>query len=108
MGNDFYKTKTVGFYRNLKSVKGKHPSWVNSHIRILNRSWNKDLLKYPCQKCGYSNHIEFCHIKAVSSFGDDALLGEVNDPKNILVLCPNHHWELDNGMLRLEEISERK
>lgn len=99
---------TIGQYRNMLSVKGKHPSWVNAHVRNFNRSWNKSLMGLPCQKCGYSNHTELAHIKAVSTYSDDTLLSVVNDPNNILVLCPNHHWEFDNALLNLEDIPERK
>lgn len=30
-----YKLKTVGEYRNLPSIRGKHPSWVHSHVRLF-------------------------------------------------------------------------
>jgi hypothetical protein len=72
------------------------------------RTWNRDLTKLPCQVCGYSLHIELAHIKSVSSFDANTQLGIVNAPSNILVLCPNHHWEFDNGKLTLEQIPARK
>jgi predicted restriction endonuclease len=28
-------------------------------------------------------------------------LSEVNDLSNLVYLCPNHHWELDNGIIKL-------
>jgi hypothetical protein len=31
-------------------------------------------------------------------------LVQVNDPSNVLLLCPNHHWEFDNGKLSLDQI----
>ena len=54
-----------------------------------------------CYICGYSNHIEIAHIKSVSSFDDDVLVSEINHINNLLPLCPNHHWEFDNGLLKL-------
>ena len=51
--------------------------------------------------CGYDKHVECCHIKAVSDFPDTALLGEVNAPGNLVLLCRNCHWELDHGLLVL-------
>jgi hypothetical protein len=104
---DTYKSRTLAEYHKKPSVKNKHPSWKNSHIRALNRSWNKSLLKKPCQICGYSMHIELCHIKPVTSFPETATLGEVNHPDNNLVLCPNHHWEYDNKKIRIEDIPKR-
>lgn len=101
------KLLTIGEYRNKESVKGKHKSWLHAHIRNFCRSWNKDIAINGCQKCGYKNHIEFCHIKAISEFDDTATLSEVNSPLNILVLCPNHHWEFDNNILKIEDIPKR-
>lgn len=91
-----YKDKSVGEYRNLESVKGKHPSWINSHVRSFARSWLVHLTKLPCAHCGYSKHVELAHIKPVSSFPDSALLSEINSETNVIQLCPNCHWEFDN------------
>jgi len=91
-------------HQEMLSVKGKHPSWKNANIRNLCRSWNKELTKQPCKRCGYSIHVELCHIKPVASFPLETKLREVNDPLNIVVLCRNCHWELDNGYLTLEAL----
>ena len=48
-----------------------------------------------------SKHVELCHIKPIASFKDSALLSEVNSKNNIVQLCPNCHWELDHGILKL-------
>lgn len=102
-----HKNKTIGEYRNMLSVKGKHVSWAHAHIRSFNRSWNKILTKLPCQNCLYCKHIELAHIKPITSYEDHITLSEVNDPENILALCPNCHWEFDNGYLKLEDIPKR-
>lgn len=49
-----------------------------------------------CQNCGYSKHVEVCHIKPVSKFPDTAKLDEVNNITNLLLLCPNCHYEFDH------------
>lgn len=54
-----------------------------------------------CAVCGYSNHVEIAHIKAVSEFDGDAEIKEINSVDNLIGLCPNHHWEFDHGMLKL-------
>ena len=82
-------------------LKRKHNSrtngrWYSAEIRNYARMWNPELVNKPCQKCGYSHHTELCHITAIKDFDDNIILGEVNDPKNLVVLCPNHHWEFDN------------
>lgn len=51
--------------------------------------------------CGYDTHIEICHKKSVSDFSDEALIKEINNIENLVSLCPNHHWEFDNGILKL-------
>lgn len=91
-----YKLSTIGEYRNMPSVKDKHPSWVNSHIRLFARSWNKDMTSKCCEMCGYDKHVELAHIVPVASFDDNSTLWEVNNPSNIIALCRNCHWEFDN------------
>lgn len=54
-----------------------------------------------CAICSYSTHIDVCHIQPVSSFGNSATLSEINHPDNLIGLCPNHHWEYDNGLIVL-------
>ena len=65
---------------------------IRSHARWLAARHN--LLK-SCQKCGYSKHVEVAHIKAIKDFADTATLAEVNSFDNLLILCPNCHWEFD-------------
>jgi hypothetical protein len=96
---EFTKTLTIEYYFSRLSVKDKHPSWRASHIRLLNRMWNKNLRSLPCAACGYDKYVELAHRKAVSSFPLTATLGEVNSANNTVQLCPNCHWEFDNGLL---------
>lgn len=49
-----------------------------------------------CQHCGYSKHVEVCHIKPINSFSLDTRLSEINAEDNLIVLCPNCHWEYDH------------
>lgn len=54
-----------------------------------------------CHVCGYTTHIEVAHIRPVSAFPDEAMVGEINDLSNLVALCPNHHWEFDNGLISI-------
>lgn len=54
-----------------------------------------------CHICGYDKHVEVAHLKSVSSFTDDIKIKEINSIDNLIGLCPNHHWEYDNGILKL-------
>jgi 5-methylcytosine-specific restriction endonuclease McrA len=55
-----------------------------------------------CLICGYGNHVEISHIIPVSSFNDDVLIYEINNINNLMALCPNHHWEYDNEILKIK------
>lgn len=103
-----YKTMTLGEYQQKLSVKGKHTSWKNAHVRNFCRSWNKDLQSKACQVCGYTKHVELAHSKPIASFSPDTPLGLINDKSNIFVLCRNCHWEFDNGLLMADNIPPRQ
>ncbi len=57
-----------------------------------------------CRECGYDKHFEVCHIKAISDFDPQTLITEVNKPENLVPLCPNCHWEFDNGLLEVAAV----
>ena len=54
-----------------------------------------------CAICGYDKHVEVAHIKAVSEFNNEATIREIDSIDNLIGLCPNHHWEYDNGILKI-------
>lgn len=37
----------------------------------------------------------------VSVFDENTPIFEINSITNLIVLCPNHHWEYDNGILKI-------
>jgi len=39
----------------------------------------------------------------VADFPDDALILEINDIKNLVALCPTHHWEFGHGEMSPED-----
>ena len=59
-----------------------------------------------CYICGYNKHVDIAHIKAVSDFSDDTLIEVINDPSNLIPLCPNHHYEFDNGLMSKEDLDK--
>jgi predicted restriction endonuclease len=105
--HESYKNSTIEQYQQMPSVQNKPRHWINVHIRMFNRNWNKKLYNNPCQNCNYDKHVELAHIKDIADFPVTTLIREVNDPINILVLCPNCHWEFDYGDLKLESIKSR-
>lgn len=69
---------------------------VRSHAKLV----AKDLPKI-CRICRYDKHVEICHIKDISEFPLETKVGVVNSLSNLIFLCPNCHWEFDNGMLKI-------
>ena len=95
---DPVKDKTKGeLFNNRKN-------WQSARTSIrkdAQKSFENSGKVYKCIICGYDKHVEIAHIKAVSEFEDNALVSEINHPDNLIGLCPNHHWEYDNGLLKL-------
>jgi hypothetical protein len=67
----------------------------------------KTLYDHTCQLCGYrlqraedAGYSEVHHIKPL---GDPHNGPDI--PENMLVLCPNHHADFDNGMLTIDPAS---
>lgn len=76
-----------------------HKSSAFSLVRSRARALYKDKILNGCQICGYKVHVEVCHIKPISEFSLETRLSEINQESNILILCPNHHWEFDNNII---------
>lgn len=93
-----------------KEIFEKRSSWqsARSSIQKMATKIFFKLNKKSCEFCGYSKHIEVCHIKSVSSFSEFSTLKEINSPSNLIGLCPNHHEEFDAGILTIEEIRKGK
>lgn len=96
------KELTLESYWNKDSLKNLHASSKNAHIRAQARSNFKDLLAKPCYFCGYSKHVELCHIKPISKFNPTDKVKDVNSYENLIQMCRNCHWEFDNGYLFLD------
>ena len=56
---------------------------------------------YKCIACGYSLSVQVCHLRNVASFSGSTLISEINDKDNLVAMCRNHHWEYDNGYLKI-------
>jgi hypothetical protein len=74
-------------------------SYIGKHARKVYTRSEKPLV---CTHCGYSYHVDVCHMKDISKFNGDALIGEINDLSNLVALCKNHHREFDDGVLKIE------
>lgn len=96
--NISFESKTKGeLFKNRKNWQSAR-SAIQKHARNVFFHSSK---KYECIICGYTNHIEVAHIKAVSDFDDNDTMEVINSIDNLIGLCPNHHWEYDNGILKI-------
>lgn len=85
-----------------KEMKDKYEYQKHSRIRSAARSvFFKENSDVKCARCGYRKHVEVCHKKSINSFSDDVPISVINSLENLMGLCPNCHWEFDNGLLIL-------
>jgi hypothetical protein len=89
---------TLGEFKKIKASKNRYQG-IRNHAHRVAKINNMDNTKCHC--CEYKNHVDLCHIKDICSFSDETTLTEINDPKNLIFLCPNHHWDLGHGLLNI-------
>lgn len=81
--------------REFVFASDKHPSWRWARIRSMARKQHLSS-EQACELCGYKLHVEVAHRRALSTWPLDSLVCDVNSRDNIMLLCPNCHWEYDN------------
>jgi hypothetical protein len=92
--NLLLKTKSDFAYNNKANAASR---WCRLREHARNIAEENGLYQKGCAKCGYSKHVEICHIKPLAEFPDTATIGEINNISNLIQLCPNCHWELDHS-----------
>lgn len=88
-----------------RELREHQPSYHYFKLKIdinARKLYKKSGSPYICKVCGYAHHVQICHIKDVKDFEDSALIAEINSLNNLVALCPNHHWEFDHGLLKLQ------
>lgn len=96
-GRLYYDDKTL----EEATREGKKASRYCTIREYARKTLLKSGIEKCCKNCGYDNHVEVCHIKSISSFDLSTTIREINDLSNLIYLCPNCHWELDKGILKL-------
>ena len=90
---------------SLQDLKAKALQQYAAQIRSLARTaYRKSSRPKACAVCGYDTHYEVCHSKPISEFGPTDFVAEVNELRNLVALCPNHHWEFDHERLSIASI----
>lgn len=90
--------------KTLQELKEKGKNYQSRRSIICKNArvtLNRHDANQTCKVCNYSLHVEVCHVKPVKSFSIDAKISEINALENLIYLCPNHHWEFDNGYLKI-------
>lgn len=90
--------KTKG---ELLSERKNYQSYRSSIRKLAEITYKNSNKPCKCAICGYDKHIEIAHIKPVSDFDESSTIEEINSIDNLIALCPNHHWEYDNGIIKL-------
>lgn len=75
------------------------------HVRIrelARKIYNNLNRSNYCERCKYKLHYDVCHIKPIYKFSGDTPISIINASNNLIALCKNCHWELDNGYLSLD------
>ena len=94
----YFEGVTKKQFFDKKGVYYLYRAAIRRHAHFIFNSLGGD---QKCKVCGYDKHVEVCHIKSVSSFDDNDLITDINSFDNLIGLCPNHHWEFDNGHIKL-------
>lgn len=71
-------------------------SSIRSHARKIIQELD---FQQECSVCGYNLHTQVCHIKPIRMFSKTSTISEINSLSNLALLCPNHHWEFDHGII---------
>ena len=89
---------SLGEFKKIKASKNRYQSIRNHAHRVAKIN---ELDDTRCYCCEYTNHADLCHIKDICAFKDNSTLTEINSPDNLVFLCPNHHWDLGHGLLKI-------
>lgn len=92
--------------RRLSDVVKRTHSNKYDGVRANARIYSKYFYLPKCLLCGYDKHYEVCHIKDLTNHVENETIFEVNHKTNLIHLCPNCHWEFDNGHIELTVIKE--
>lgn len=105
------KEKNIPFVDNISKgdLFKRNKLWQTARSQIQKKArenYENSNKPKKCIVCGYDKHYEVAHIKAVSEFDNSALISEIDNIKNLIALCPNHHWEYDNNGLDIKPYLE--
>jgi len=98
---DFNKL-TLRDCQNVYGSRNAYHTTVRTHAQQLAKKYNK---LEKCYICGYTLHVDCCHIIPVSDFPLNTTIIVVNALKNLIGLCKRCHWELDHGYINKKDLN---
>lgn len=98
--NDVYSAITLSEVRTKYGQNSYHAK-IRSHARSV---YSRSGRVMQCENCGYSLHVDICHIKDVKDFDPNTSVSEVNHIDNLIALDKRCHWEFDHGDITLDDI----
>ncbi len=81
--------------KSVNSNQGNSPA-VREQARKLYIASGRPM---SCLLCGYSLHVDVCHVKDIRDHDDGTPFSVINQEANLIALCKNHHWEFDHDVL---------
>lgn len=96
------KEQTLGYYIDgQKYLATKCNDIRKDAKRTLEESDREKVCEY-CHNHEFDSILEVHHIKGILEFDSTAKVKEINDLKNLVWLCPNHHRMLELGLIKLQ------
>jgi len=92
--NDCTKAELFNRRKNWQSARSTIQKWARKIL--FDNSSDKE-----CIICGYSLHVDACHIRGVADFPGDTLISVINHINNLVPMCKNHHTAYDDGYFSL-------
>lgn len=101
--NNFTKESLIAYFNNLKRSEQKKVEYSGSaykrdNVTVANLKALRDFTCQICsckiQKADGSFYVEAAHIYPKAKGGEES-------PRNLLILCPNHHKEFDYGQRKI-------
>jgi hypothetical protein len=94
--------------RTLAEIRASVSSVFAFHAKVRGLARAVYMGPKVCAACGYSLHVDVCHIRPVRDFPMDTPLSVVNAADNLVALDKRCHWEMDHGHLTIGSAAQSR
>ncbi len=102
----FVQSKELGYYigydKKLNYTTRRCTEIRKDARRVMEESKDIEKVCAYCHNHEFDDILEVHHIKGITKFDPHTKVSEINDKKNLVWLCPNHHRMLEIGLIKLE------